>query len=53
MTHVFDANCQKILAAMKTMHMKKCEKGGITNTRQFKSLSGRWFGEEKKEIMGE
>ena len=35
------------------MHMKKCEKGSIANTRNFKSLTGRWFGEEKKEKICE
>ena len=32
---------------------EKCEKGSIANTRKFKSLTGRWFGEEKKETMCE
>ena len=50
-THDYNTNCEIIVDAMKMMHMKKREKGSVSNERKFKSLTGRWFGEKKKEVI--
>ena len=47
-THRYQNNCEIIQNTMQMMHIKNCEKGNVLSTRKFKSLSGRWFGGDKK-----
>ena len=43
-----ERKCSILVTAMNLMRMKKQEKGSISREQRFKSLLGRWFGEEKK-----